>query len=76
MKKLFSLLLLLSFSIKAQSQIIFDNVRQSQIIRQKIYEYGDTSGFASSFNFGYLSRAKVEELGENYLKVHQLLRSH
>ena len=68
MKKLFSLLLLLSFSIKAQSQIIFDNVRQSQIISQKIYEYGDTSGFASSFNFGYLSKAKVEELG-NYLKV-------
>ena len=68
MKKLFSLILLLSFSIKAQSQIIFDNVRQSQIISQKIYEYGDTSGFASSFNFGYLSKAKVEELG-NYLKV-------
>ena len=68
MKKLITLILLLSFSIKAQSQIIFDNVQQRQIISQKSYQYGDTSGFASSFNFGYLSRAKLDELG-NYLKV-------
>ena len=68
MKKLLSLLLLLSFTIKAQSQIIFDNVQQRQIISQKSYEYVDTLGMASIFNFGYLSRAKVAELG-NYLKV-------
>ena len=66
MKKLFSLILLLSFSIKAQSQIIFDNVKQKQIISQKSYEFEQL--FASIFNFGYLSKAKVDELG-NYLKV-------
>ena len=68
MKKLLSLILLLSFTIKAQSQIIFDNVQQRQIISQKSYEYDDTLGLASIFNFSYLSRAKVAELG-NYLKV-------
>ena len=70
MKKLFSLIFLLSFSIKVQSQIIFDNIQQRQIISQKSYDDQDTSELASqsSFNFSYLSRAKVAELG-NYLKV-------
>jgi hypothetical protein len=70
MKKIFSLIFLLSFSIKVKSQIIFDNVQQRQIISQKSYDYQDTSELASqsSFNFGYLSSAKVAELG-NYLKV-------
>ena len=68
MKKLITLILLLSFSIKAQSQIIFDNVKQKQIISQKSDEYVDTSGFASIFTFGHLSKAKVDELG-NYLYV-------
>ncbi len=68
MKKLLSLILLLCFTIKAKSQIIFDNVQQRQIISQKSYEYDDTLGLASIFNFSYLSRAKVAELG-NYLKV-------
>jgi len=70
MKKLFSLIFLLSFSIKVQSQIIFDNIQQRQIISQKSYDDQDTSELASqsSFNFGYLSRAKLDELG-NYLKV-------
>jgi len=71
MKKLFSLILLLSFSIKAQSQIIFDNVRQSQFIAYEQKLEKDSSiqiVNKSSFNFGQLSKAKVEELG-NYLKV-------
>ena len=69
MKKLITLILLLSFSIKAQSQIIFDNVRHKKIITKKDF-YSDHAALASEsiFNFGHLSKAKVDELG-NYLMV-------
>ena len=69
MKKLFSLILLLSFTIKAQSQIIFDNVRHKKIITKEDFSSdNDSLASESIVNFGHLSKAKVEELG-NYLKV-------
>ncbi len=70
MRKLIALFFILSFSINAQSQIIFDNVQHNNQIIRTNDNYKDSAGLVSqsSFNFDYLSRAKVAELA-NYLKV-------